>query len=90
MKLKIKKSKFVDWYFNFGTDDEIVDTKIELANLIIEQLEKNYQSSISLNVLLDNCNPDIIPLNIVEGFKITDDRTIEDLDAINYTIDLID
>lgn len=79
-KLKIKSEDFIDWYFNSGSDQDQESMVLELGISVIERLLEG-NVTITPQDLLDECEPTIIPLNIVEGFE--DDDTFDEIeDAI--------
>ena len=69
-KLKIKTQNFLNWYFKSGSDQEQDSIAQSLGESIIDVLlsgEKNVTTT--GQEFLDQCNTDIIPLDIVEGFE---------------------
>lgn len=79
-ELKIKIEDFINWYFNSGSDQDQEGMALDLGRSVIERLLEG-NVTITPQGLLDECEPTIIPLNIVEGFE--DDDTFDEIeDAI--------
>lgn len=65
-KLTITTYRFLDWYFESGCDTEIVETKFDLAQKVIEKMYNVGQATISVQELFDECDKDTITLNFTE------------------------
>ena len=65
--LKITEFDFINWYFNSGSDQEQEEMATSLGNRIIDGLLDG-AVTITPQDILDECNQDIIPLNIVENY----------------------
>ena len=69
--LEIKTIDFIDWYCNSGSDQEQKEIALSIGNRVINSLL--YGSvTITPQELFDECNTDIIPLNIVVGYEKSD------------------
>jgi hypothetical protein len=78
--LRIKSKYFISWMFNTGADQEQETMALDLGRMVIERLSKG-SVTITPQDILDECEPIVIPLNIVEGFE--DDDTFDEIeDAI--------
>lgn len=91
LELTIRKDRFLDWYFYYGQDQEQVELRTELADIIIAQMYKDGFGSFSVQELFDNCNKDSIRAYFTCQYDMmTDDYDIElsDLKEI-YCITLI-
>lgn len=87
MELTITKTKFLEWYFESGQDQENEEIKTTLINEVINQLFKTGLAVISAHDLFDDCNQDAIRLSYTEQGNESDyDTELSDLD--NYTIEL--
>ena len=69
--LEIKTIDFIDWYFNSGSDQEQKDIIFSLGKKAVKGL---LQGSITIlpQDILDECNTDFIPLNLVVGYEKSD------------------
>jgi hypothetical protein len=90
--LTITKGRFLDWYFNYGQDQENKELRVDLANSIIDQMYKVGFGSFSVAELFDNCNQEAIRAYFTEEYDYqTDEFDIELQDlGFEYTITLID
>ncbi len=90
--LKITKERFLDWYFNYGQDEENKELRVDLANSIIDQMYKVGFGSFSVVELFDNCNQESIRAYFTQEYDMqTDEFDIELSDlGFEYTITLID
>lgn len=90
--LTIKKSRFAEWYFNYGQDQENETTRLKLAESIIDQLIKTGVGSYSVDELFENCNQEAIRAYYTEEFDMrTDDFDLELSDlGFDYKVTLID
>lgn len=87
MEYKIKRSRFVEWYFDSGQDSENLAIRESLAEQVIEDLRRNNQSLVTIKSIFDECNHEAVRLNFVEGFTEEDyDREFSDLDGENSLI----
>lgn len=87
MEYKIKRSRFVEWYFDSGQDSENLAIRESLAEQVIEDLRRNNQSLVTIKNIFDECNHEAVRLNFVEGFTEEDyDREFSDLDGENSLI----
>lgn len=88
----IKKYRFIDWYYNYGQDQENEELRLDLANSIIHQMVNVGHGSMSVQEIFDNCNQEAIRVFYTQEFThCTDDFDIELSDLnVNYTITLID
>lgn len=90
IKLTIKKSRFLDWYFDYGQDQENQELRVELANSIIDQMYKTGFGSCSVQELFDNSNHDSIRYCFTEECKDEDnDMELQDLFK-EFEVTLID
>lgn len=91
LELTIKKDRFLDWYFDYGQDQEQEELRIGLANSIIDQMYKVGFGSFSVQELFDNCNQDSIRAYFTCQYDmLTDDYDIELSDLkLDYSITLI-
>ena len=91
LELTIKKDRFLDWYFDYGQDQEQEELRIGLANSIIDQMYKVGFGSFSVQELFDNCNQDSIRAYFTCQYDmLTDDYDIELSDLkVDYSITLI-
>ena len=69
-ELRIKTSDFINWMFNTGADQDQEREVLDLGRRVIEQLMKG-DVTITPQDILDQCEPLVIPLVIVEGFEDT-------------------
>jgi hypothetical protein len=69
--LEIKTIDFIDWYFNSGSDQEQKEIIFSLGKKAVNGL---LQGSITIlpQDILDECNIDFIPLNLVVGYENSD------------------
>ena len=91
VELTIKKERFLDWYFNYGQDQENEELRIDLANSIIDQMYKVGFGSYSVQEIFDKCNQDAIRVYFTCQYDMmTDDFDIE-LSDLNkkYSITLV-
>ena len=65
-KLTITKSRFLDWYFESGQDQENDDLKKDLVESLIHSMRQVGFASISVQELFDNCNQEAIRLDFTE------------------------
>ncbi len=87
-QLTITRKNFLDWYFNYGQDQENEENKIDLADSIINQLFKTGTAIYSVGELFDNTNHDAIRFCFTNECKDEDnDQEIGDL-FNNYKITL--
>lgn len=91
-KLTITKGRFLDWYFNYGQDQENEELRINLANSIIDQMFKVGFGSMSVQELFDGCNQEAIRVYFTQEYDMqTDEFDIELSDlGIPYEISLVD
>lgn len=91
INLTITKERFLEWYFEYGQDQENKDLRIELANSIIHQMRTAGFGSYSVNELFDGCNQEAIIGHFTEELNDADkyDTELSDL-GFEYTISLID
>lgn len=92
LKLTITRLRFLEWYFDYGQDQENAELRIDLANSIIHQMQTVGFGSMSVQELFDNCNQGAIRAYFTEQYDMqTDEFDIElsDLEH-SYTIQLID
>lgn len=90
--LTITKGRFLDWYFNYGQDQENVELRVDLANSIIDQMYKVGFGSFSVAELFDGCNQESIRAYFTQEYDgMTDDydKEISDLWE-DFEITLID
>ena len=90
LELTIKKERFLDWYFNYGQDQEKKELRIDLAKSIINQLYKGGVGSFSVSELFDNCNEGSIRAYFTEEYSMLTDTHDVELDDLgfDYTITL--
>ena len=84
--LKITEFDFINWYFNSGYDQEQEELATSLGHRIIDGLLDG-AVTITPQDILDECNQDIIPLNIVENYDGNEQEIGEVFDE--YRIELI-
>lgn len=91
LELTIKKDRFLDWYFDYGQDQEKEELRIGLADSLIDQMYKVGFGSYSVQELFDNCNQDsIIAYFTCQYDMLTDDYDVELSDLkVDYSITLI-
>lgn len=91
-KITITKRRFLDWYFNYGQDQENKELREDLANSIIDQMYKVGFGSLSVDELFVNCNKKSIRAFFTEEYDMqTEEFDIELSDlGFEYTIRLID
>lgn len=84
--LKIKTNDFLDWYYNSGSDQEQEETALNLGRRVIEGL---FDGGITImpEEILNECNHEVIPLHLVEGYE-TFDEEIGDI-FTDYEVVLI-
>ena len=75
--LRIKSEDFINWFFNTGADQDQEREALSLGISVIEQLLEG-SVTITPKDILDQCEPVVIPLSIVEGFE--DDDTFDEID----------
>lgn len=92
VKLTIKKEHFLNWYYYNGQDDENKELGYDLGSQIIEQLFKKDVATISVQVLFDGCNHNLIKACLTEEyFDNTEEYDIELSDlGFSYELTLID
>jgi len=66
--LRIKTADFINWYYNSGADQDQEDMALNLGYRIIEGLLDG-GITIMPQEILDECNQEIIPLNLVIGYE---------------------
>lgn len=89
MVYTITVGSFLEWYFNYGQDQENTELREKLAETILDQLFKTGQGSISAQEIFDGCNQEAIPINYLEEFKQVEiDKEIGDV-LVNYEVKLI-
>jgi len=88
--LKIKKTNFIEWYFNSGSDQEQRSLVMEMGDRVIENLIADGNYSITAQDIFDECNHEIIPVNLLvgEGYEYSD-QEIGDLNLPNWELILI-
>ncbi|MDC7249493.1 MAG: hypothetical protein PQJ49_06230 [Sphaerochaetaceae bacterium] len=91
-ELTITKGRFLDWYFDYGQDQENKQLRVELAESIIDQMYKVGFGSMSVQELFDNCNQDAIRAYYLQEYDmLTDTFDIELSDlGFEYCLTLID
>lgn len=88
-KFTIKESSFLEWHYNYGQDQENTELREKLAEMMLDQLFKTGQASITAQEIFDGCNQEAIRLNYLEEFKNTDiDQELSDV-LVNYEVQLI-
>ena len=75
MNITIKKSKFIDYYFNTGSDQEQEASLLSLGELALDEMKDGKDATISIEGIWDGCNQDIIPARFFE--EMTDDNDDE-------------
>jgi len=76
-KIKIKSEDFINWFFNTGADQDQEREAFSLGRSVIGQLLEGSVTITPQNIL-DECEPVVIPLSIVEGFE--NDDTFDEID----------
>tara|TARA_R100001198_G_C5196901_1_gene187422 strand:+ start:538 stop:816 length:279 start_codon:yes stop_codon:yes gene_type:complete len=91
LKLTIKKERFLDWYFDYGQDQEKKDLKTDLANSIIDQMYKVGFGSFSVQELFDNCNQEAIRVYFTCQYDMMTDEFDMELSDLSkkYSINLV-
>jgi hypothetical protein len=84
--LRIKTADFINWYYNSGADQDQEDMALNLGYRIIEGLLDG-GITIMPQEILDECNQEIIPLNLVIGYENSDEEIGEVFD--DYEVELI-
>ena len=84
--LRIKTADFINWYYNSGADQDQEDMALNLGYRIIEGLLDG-GITIMPQEILDECNQEIIPLNLVIGYENSDKEIGEVFD--DYEVELI-
>lgn len=77
----ITKNRFLDWYFEDGQDQEKVELRLDLANEIIDQLQKKGTASYSVEELFDRCNEEAIRVCYLQEALNYDNQDLELSDA---------
>lgn len=85
----ITKSRFIEWYYESGQDQEIEDLKSDLVNIVIAQLSTNGKAEITVEQLFEDCNKESIKLSYLEEFDLDEDRELSELEE-EYEVELID
>jgi len=88
----IKKSRFVEWYFEDGQDSENLAIRENLVSQVIEDLAMHGKSTITVEDIFEDCNKGAIKIFYLEEFdpESDDDSTeLMDLDY-EYKLELID
>jgi hypothetical protein len=91
-KLTITKQRFLDWYFDYGQDQENAQLRVDLATSIIDQMYKVGFGSYSVQELFDNCNQESIRAYFTVEYDMqteTHDDELSDL-KLSYELTLID
>ena len=90
-QLTITKGRFLDWYFDYGQDQEMKESKMDLAKSIINQMYRVGSGSMSVEELFDECSQESIRAYFTQEYDMqTDEYDIELSDlGIPYTITLI-
>jgi len=89
LQLTITYNEFWQWYFYGGDDQEIKESKMGIAESIIDQLGKTGIASLSIQELFDNCNHDLIPVNSInETLETECDVALGEL-FLNYELNLV-
>lgn len=90
--LTITKEDFLQWYFNYGQDTEIRDSRYDIGECIIGQLLKTGVGSISAQEIFDGCSHDSVRAYFTqEHYMLTDKYDVELSDlGIKYNLTLID
>lgn len=85
----ITVGSFLEWYYNYGQDQENTELRMKLAETMLDQLFKTGQASITAQEIFDGCNQEAIRVNYLEEFKNTDiDQELSDV-LVNYEVKLI-
>ena len=92
VELTITKEDFLRWYFNYGQDTEIRDSRYDIGECIIGQLLKTGVGSISAQEIFDGCSHDSVRAYFTqEHYMLTDKYDVELSDlGIKYNLTLID
>ncbi len=88
MKLTITKGNFLDFYFNYGQDEELKIIRLDLADDIIKTLYDKDTATISIQGIFDRCNKDCIRGFYCEELTDNIEQEIGDVFS-NYEIELI-
>ena len=90
-QLTITKERFLDWYFDYGQDQENLELRTNLANSIIHQMYSVGHGSMSVNELFDTCDQDSIRAYFTQEYDMQTDEYDIELSDLNtpYTITLI-
>lgn len=76
--LTIKKDRFLDWYYNYGQDQENEELRLDLVKSIIDQMYKVGYGSMSVQEVFDNCNQESIRAYFTQEFAYkTDEYDVE-------------
>jgi hypothetical protein len=90
-QLTIRKERLLEWYFESGQDSENEELKLNLADIIINQLFESGKAVFSVEDIFEMCNKDAIRAYFTEEFAYqTDDYDTELSDLeFEYKIDLV-
>lgn len=91
LQLTIKKERFLDWYFDYGQDQEAKELRIDLANTIIGQMYNVGFGSYSVQELFDGCNQESIRAYYTCQYDMNTDEYDIELSDLNkeYSIALV-
>jgi hypothetical protein len=68
-QLTITVSRFLEYYYEQGSDQEIEQLKLELAEQVIEGFYNTGQCCILVQDIFDKCDKNAIHVNYIEEFS---------------------
>lgn len=89
-KFTIKESRFLEWFYSEDYSTESTELKVKLADLVIENLFKSGESSITVADIFKQANLGAIKLYYLEEFAYnTEDYDLELAEfCSNYKVSL--
>lgn len=91
-KFYITHANFLRWYFNSGSDDEILETKLQFADMIISMLKNEGTIHYNVSTLFNETDTSQIPYKYFEPFNFTPDEEVREIKETmpNIEIELIE
>jgi hypothetical protein len=74
-QLTITRENFLDWYFNYGSDQENRDTIESIGLQVRRDLKQHGQSTISVESIFNSTDEGLIPYVFTEECKDKDNYT---------------
>jgi hypothetical protein len=84
----ITGQNFLDWYFNSGDDDELVDGQKAMGEQVIEELFEKGTSTITIESIFDKANFECLQVRYLEEFDNDNYEELGDME-IEYKIELL-